>query len=317
MKRHLVGLAASAALLATATTASAGLAFNITYTAAVQANSNFAQIQTDVNFVANEFSSTYSDNVTVNFTIDQAPGGLGSSLFSSAYFRGSYGQVRAALAADAKSVDDASSVASLPAGAPAGSSSAANGWVLTSAQAKAVGLLAANNAASDGAYTFTSDPILNFDINNRAQAGLYDFISVTEHEFSELMGRTTQLSNIGFGNLGFDLFRFDAPGVRTFVAAGDCSAYFSVNNGVSNLKNYNCVAPGAADIQDWASGDPTDSYNAFGSAGVQGGISAVDVRVLDVIGWDLASANIPEPGTLVLVGLASGLMLLRRRQVAV
>jgi hypothetical protein len=184
------------------------LVFYITYSAAVQANANFAAIQSDVNFVTNEFSSLYSDNVTLNFQINQASGVLGGSLFSTAYYRGSYASIRSALAAESLAASDAIAVANLPGAAPIGGGPTQ--WYVTSAQAKALGLLAANNAASDGTYTFGSDRgLFDFNRGDGITAGEYDFIGVTEHEFSELMGRISQLTN---GYTALDALRYTSPG---------------------------------------------------------------------------------------------------------
>ena len=88
-----------------------GITFNITYTAAVQNNANFSNIQNAVNYVKSEFIALYADPVTLNFTIDAGAIGLGESLFSNNYWSGSYAQLRAALVADKKSADDATATA--------------------------------------------------------------------------------------------------------------------------------------------------------------------------------------------------------------
>ena len=302
------GLLAGAVLCATATTASAGLVFDITYSAAVQGNANFAAIQTAVNFVKNEFSSLYSDNVTLRYTIDQQAGVLGQSLFSNAYFRGSYADIKLALTNDSKTADDAIAVANLAAAAPFGAG--ANDWYAPSSQAKALGLLAANNAASDGDDTLGSDAgLFDYDRSDGIAAGTYDFIGTTEHEFSELMGRVSQRN--AFGYTAFDAFRYTAPGVHN-ASESDCGVYYSINNGATNQKGYNCVA--GADRQDWDSSVPSDPYNAFGSPGVVNSMSAVDKQVMDVIGWDRAGAQaVPEPSTVLLVVLGGGLLWLQRR----
>lgn len=297
--RNFRRILAGTVLLAVATTASA-LTFNISYSAAVQANSNFASIQNDINFVANEFSSRYADNVTLNFTIDQQSGILGSSLFSNAYYRGSYADIKSALTADAKSASDASSVAALPASAPINiQGNSSQSWWATSANAKALGLISANDTASDGTFTFGSTANLFFYDRNSPVSGKYDFIGVAEHEFSELMGRTSQLTNTGFGYGVYDLSRFTASNTRNFIGTA-CDVYFSVNNGASNLKNYNCSS--GADVQDWSGGVSSDPFNAFGTPGVTTSLSAVDIQSMDVIGWDLAN-RVPEPASLALLGL--------------
>lgn len=281
----------------------AGITFNITYTQAVQNDANFANIKNAVNYVSNEYSALYSDPITLNFTVDEGAVGLGSSLFSNNYWRGSYGQLTAALAGDAKSANDAIAVANLPATDPyfAGCTTC---WYATSAEAKALGLLS-NQTLFDGTYTFDNSVNYTYDPNNRGASGLYDFIGVTEHEFSELMGRTSQSS--AFGADALDIFRYTAPGVNQFSQTS--GVYFSFNNGVTNLAGYNS---GAGDRQDLNGAVATDPYNASTSPGQTHALNAVDITTMDVIGYDLAA--VPEPATFVpLMGLAVGLLVKRRR----
>ena len=296
----------------------AGITFNITYTAAVQGNANFASIQSAVNYVANEYSSLYSDAITLNYTVDEAPGGLGSSLFSNAYFRGSYTTLRNALVADAKTADDATAtaVANLPVAAPYGvpnpnpnNLDATDDYYATSSEAKALGLLAANNAASDGTYTFASDQTYTFDPNNRAVAGAFDFIGVTEHEFAELMGRTQQSNAFGYDIL--DTMRFTAPGTRNVDLSGVSGVYFSFNNGNSNLAGYNA---GAGDKQDFDGGVATDPFNASTGTNQAHALNEVDKELLDVIGYDRTTVSAaPEPSTFLLALPMIAFGWLRRR----
>src|SRR5207245_637655 len=106
---------------------------------------------------------------------------------------------------DAKSVDDLTSIAHVPATDPTGNST----WFLSFAQAKGLGLRTANNAAVDGTFTFGQGFSYTFDPNNRAVAGKFDFIAVAEHEISEIMGRIGILGQpiSGSPNFGvYDLF---------------------------------------------------------------------------------------------------------------
>ena len=81
------------AALAWGVPAHAGILFNITYDPTVSGRTDFAQIQTAVNYVSNEYASLYSDNVTLNFTIKANNSGLGASLFSNNYVSTNYAAV--------------------------------------------------------------------------------------------------------------------------------------------------------------------------------------------------------------------------------
>ena len=103
------------------------------------------------------------------------------------------------------------------------------------------------------------------------------------------MGRELQVgANIG-GSAGYsplDLFHYSASGVRDF--SGTTAAYFSINGGVTDLNTFNTNPSG--DFGDWA-GSTADSYNAYGSSGAVEPVSASDLTLLDVIGYDAASSG--------------------------
>jgi hypothetical protein len=283
----------------------ASLLFDISYSSAVTSDPNYASIQTAINFVANEFSGLYSDNITINIGIDESSSiSLGQSSTSLMLTSG-YAQLLAALAADSTSAADQSFVGSLPATNPTG-----NQWWLATAEAKALGLLAGNFAASDGTYTFNPSYTYTYDPNNRSVPGAFDFIGVTEHEFSEIMGRIPGLGqNIGGGaaNLPFDLARFTAAGVRSYANPGS-GVYFSVDNGTTNLAGFNS---GGGDPQDFNGAVATDPFNASTGAGQGHALTSADIQVLDVLGYDLAA---PEPGTFGMVGgVLIGAALLRKK----
>lgn len=296
-----------AALIAVSAQA-AGISFDITYTPGVQADPNFAGIQSAVNYVENEYSSLYSDPITLNFTINEGAVGLGESSFSNNYFRGSYAQIAAALAADAKSSNDTTAIANLPAVDPYGGG-CANCWYATSAEAKAIGLPIGNSDSSgDGTFTFDNTVSYTYNPLNRAVAGEYDFIGVTEHEFSELMGRTSQSANFGYDAL--DIYRYTAPGIEQ--AASAPGVYFSYDNGVTNLAGYNDT--GSGDSQDLDGSVASDPFNASTGAGQGHVLNSVDIQTMDVIGYDLVSST-PEPSTFALAALLLGVgsLFLRNR----
>ena len=114
-----------------------------------------------------------------------APGNLGQSLTNQQGFY-SYAQVKAALTNDATTANDAIAVANLPTADPYGGTK----FVMSNAEAKALGLLAGNSTGIDGYVGFSSTASYNFDPNNRAVWGKYDFIGIAEHEITEVMAAT-------------------------------------------------------------------------------------------------------------------------------
>lgn len=289
--------------------AHAGLVINAIYDSSVDAYGG--QVQTAFNIAAQEFSSRFTDDITINIRVRAGSTGLGES---STFLQGidTYAGVRAALTADASGATDAAAIASLGAADP----THGGGFLYSTAQAKALGLRNAHDNALDGTFTFTNAPnMFTFDPNQRAVAGKYDFIGVAEHEISEIMGRIPILGFSFASNTPdytpFDLFRYTATGTRNLTGGGN--VYFSVDGGVTAEKAYNAVS--GADLQDWADGNPADAFNAFGTPGVQAGMTAVDVRAMDVIGYNVAA--VPEPGSYAMLGAGLGLMALlgRRRRV--
>jgi hypothetical protein len=282
------------------------LAFNLTYdTSTTSAPSGFF---TAFNNAISFYEAEFSDPITINLHVGWgeingnplSPGDIGQSLTSQLGLF-TYAQVRTALVNDAKSADDATAIAHLPSADPTGGAS----FVMSGAEARALGLLAGNAPGIDGWVGFRNTAPYTFDPNNRAVAGEYDFIGLASHEITEIMGR------YGLGQNGassgryspIDLFRYSSPGVLDLVPANN--AYFSIDGGATAINVFN--GTGGGDLSDWK-GLTTDSYNASLTLGQKLDATPGDITEMDVIGYNRATATVPEPSTFVL--FVAGLVIL-------
>ena len=93
-----------------------------------------------------------------------------------------------------------------------------------------------------------------------------------------------------------DLYRYSAPGVRSVATGGSGStAYFSVDNGVTNLGTWN-NNPNNGDLGDWygspyPSGGSNDAANDYSSSGVINVFSASDITNMQALGWTVATGQ--------------------------
>src|SRR5437773_2244451 len=88
-----------------------------------------------------------------------------------------------------------------------------------------------------------------------------------------------------------DLFHYTGAGLRGLNDGA--GRFFSIDNGTTLLKAFNFPNGNGSDPQDWASGT-NDCFNAFSSSSVENDLTPVDLRVMDVIGYDFASGS-PTP----------------------
>ena len=78
------------------------------------------------------------------------------------------------------------------------------------------------------------------------------------------------------------------------------------------MKKSNSLRNGL-DSRDWAPGS-NDSYNQFSGPGVVNPVTGVDIRLMDVLGYDPILVPEPATGTLLVAAGTIGAFLRRRKQ---
>jgi hypothetical protein len=288
------------------------LMFDVTYDPSVL--SAPAAFETAFQDAINLYQTTYTDPITINIDVGWGeidgnplnPGNLGQSRTNQPG-NFTYTQVRNALISDAKSAGDFQAVSTLGVTDPTGG----RPFGMSDAEAKALGLRAANAPGIDGWVGFNSTASYTFDSNNRAVAGEYDFIGLAEHEIAEVMGRYGMTQN-GCGaslcDSPIDLFRYTSPGNLDLNPAN--GSYFSIDSGNTNINTFNGISGG--DLSDWLGLTP-DAFNHALASGLEEPFTVGDEILMDVIGYDPAAVPEPAPLSLLATALIAVAVLRRRR----
>jgi hypothetical protein len=269
---------------------------NVTFdSSAITAPAGF---ETDVEAVAKFYDSQFSNPITINIDVGWgeidgqalSADDLGESESNYTTTPYSYAQIKDALDNSALTSQAQAAVATLPGPDPTGGGA----FGMTTAEAKALGLMGASSAI-DGYAGFTSEAgTFDFAIDSNTSTAVvpaseYDFFAVAAHEFSEIMGRQMNFGinygegpGDGSGYYPLDLFDYSAPGVRSFNQSAS-DRYFSVDGGNTNLDNFNTQSSG--DLFDWANSAGNDAYDAFANPGVVNQVTATDFELMNIIGY--------------------------------
>ncbi len=278
----------------------------------------------------------FTDGITVNIDAELSSFGSGSeNIIGTALpsvATGPLNELRDAMVADSASEPDDAIVANLsgfnanqfalPAGVTIQQSSGVDLASLTSANAKALGLIT-DQTITDALISFNSDFTFDFDNSNGVTTGTVDFESVAVHEIGHALGFTSEVDDINLGETKIepnplDFFRFESGNEPTsdlefalndrLLEPGTESTFSDTLNewGFSTGVN----PPGdLRQASHWKDNDLTGTLigvmDPTLASGVIVPITFADIRTLDLIGYDIVV--IPEAAQwicgLVLAGI--------------
>lgn len=179
----------------------------------------------------------------------------------------------------------------------------ADQFFVTSAEAKALGLVSASSSSVDGSIGFStlSSTGFSWDYNTATTpiaANQFDLQAIAQHEMTEVMGRIGMEGQTINGSATYtplDLFNFSGPHALSLAASG---GYFSTDAGQSQLGVFNDATLYGGDIADWASAlSPTqsgtqglapgnyDAFDAFAPSGHAGQVTSSDVSEMLALGY--------------------------------
>jgi hypothetical protein len=289
----------SEVMTATTLTTLTGLVIIPTFDISITGNLKSAAIQSVINQAIARYQSLFKDPITVSILFrysNKAPKGtlLGSGVSRSdfpIYFI-AWSTFINALKADAKTANDTTAKASLPA------SALSTNIAVSSANGRAVGQITppgmfANGTVGiggpyDGIVTLNSG--ISYAFTRPPSSSNYDAQRQVEHEADEVLGLGVRL-NLGSSNLRpQDLFSWSSAGQRNLTSSG--TRYFSINSGTTNIVNFNQNS--SFDFGDWLSSTSCPQakpyvQNAFVCPGQYSDVTASSPEGinLDVIGYNL------------------------------
>jgi len=265
---------------------------NITYSSSVATAP--AELKAAVAAAVAYFETTFDAPIDVNITIGwgEAHGTAvtaGATAVASVptTLKLDYNQVRNALWSDAVSPTALDAARSLSSNDPTDGGT----FIVTSAQAKALRLIAPDASGVDGYIGLDSTAAFDFDPNHRAIPGLVDAVGVIENEISQVLGRVSfhgKSSSDGRKLYSIaDLFRYSGGSRAPTALAG----YFSLD-GKTMLQQFNS---GSGNAADWAADVTGDAFGPFDDIGVAENVSSTDLKLMDALGYHRVPAYADRP----------------------
>ena len=303
------------------------------------------------NRAAQSWEARISDPITI--TIDANLAALGAGIIgstSSVTLQASYTTMRNSMVTDSSDEVDDAIVGSLPtagqfaATIPAVPASTLSGLVLvTKANAKALGFpgLDVSFGISDANITFSSNLSFDFDNSDGIGLGMMDFETVAAHEIGHALGFFSIVDSVNAGETNIspntlDLFRFADGSANDPTTAGNFSTFArdlvpgtnAINDEINGATPELRMATGLTNVSfpgtdgnqasHWKADeqtsifiglmDPTLSFGQFYPP------QNTDFRAMDLVGYEIVNAPVPEPSVLSALLLGSALLAGRQRR---
>lgn len=292
---------------------SGGFKINATYDSSVP-----AAAQTAFNNLIATYEGIFTTNITVNVNVFFGTTGLGESTTSEIF--STYHNWRAAMAANATANPGNSYAVAAAASLPMNDQIGNNMVVLTTANARALGINA--NTSVDTALTFSN--AATFEYTGTVTPSTIDFLDVAAHELDEGLAIGSALTGLadnaplpGANYSAEDYFRYSAAGTRGISTNPSAVVYFSYDGGTTNVAQFNQAfsAAGDSDLDrnDWVYGNngcPSavvyiqDAIACYGQAAPIG--VGPEIIVFKSMGFNSSAAQTISFGALsnVIVGVA-------------
>ncbi|MBV9996379.1 MAG: NF038122 family metalloprotease [Caulobacteraceae bacterium] len=284
--------------LSTLVGAATGLQIDLLWDASVRNAANWSAIESAVVSAAKLFTNAFTDHVTLNIAVgfgevagSAISGGSVGQSESLGYITG-YQTVEQALSnADSAFLQSHGSST----GVLADQALASANFFVTSAEAKALGLISATAGGTDGYIGLSAAAnLLWFPANGGTLgSGQYDAVGIAAHELSEVLGRMgmqgQSLGSYAHVYTALDLFRYSGPNSPALSPGG---GYFSINGGASVLNTFNNPSNGG-DSADWASSSAnrSDAFDAFATPGVVDSLPTADFYAVAALGYHLSATT--------------------------
>jgi len=333
---------------------------------------NDATADAALQVATNAWALELQDDITINLNFSFANLGAGAiATASNATQSNTYVAFRNALASDSTSADDLTTLSGLSTGSTfsvyINRTSEATGVggvtpyvdddrgannsnvVLTTANAKALGLRSSTDTTNDGAIVFNSAVPWDFDPTDGITPGTLDFVGVATHEIGHTLGFESGVDDLdsllfntgGIGAIGgttssapddndlafvtpLDFLRFSedsvAAGADIDWTADTRDKFYSIDGGLTAAIGGTSHFSTGVNFGDgeeashWRDGLGIGILSPRAAAGESIAISGTDLQAFDVIGFDRVIAAVPEPTSSVLLLLGAGTLFFRRRR---